>query len=98
MAGTMDLEEIDSWYEEKKEALAEKYKKSLAQGKNSEKAKKEFEKSFARLHKKYENISDKGIKKELKSHFFWHRVAMIKKKIYAPFEQIFEKWKKPKQD
>lgn len=94
----MDEEEIETWYDEQKERLTEKYRLLIEKAKNKEKIEKEFRKELDKLHKKYERLSDKTIKRNLERFFFNYRLEKIKKKIFMPFIQIKEKFKKAKKE
>ncbi|MEM3373999.1 MAG: hypothetical protein QW757_01865 [Candidatus Woesearchaeota archaeon] len=84
----MEDDEIENWYDEEKEKLTEKYKILIEKSKNKEKTEKEFKKELDELHKKYEYIMNKNIKKNLKWFFFNYNLSKIKNKIFNPFSNI----------
>ncbi|MEM2130942.1 MAG: hypothetical protein QXR96_00310 [Candidatus Woesearchaeota archaeon] len=92
----MDEEEIENWYEEEKEKLTEYYKIKIEKSKFKEKLEKEFIKKLDDLHKKYEYLMNKSIKKNLKIFFLNYRLEKIKEKIIHPFKEIIENLKKDK--
>lgn len=50
----MNEQEIDSWYEERKEVLMERYLLALEKGANREAQRQMYSKAFKRLHEEYE--------------------------------------------
>ena len=50
----MNEQEIDSWYEESKEKLVEKYMLALEKKKDHEKAKADFTRKYKAIHFEYE--------------------------------------------
>ncbi len=83
----MDEEDLDSWYEERKERITEFYNQQLRKADLKlkpqkrpvahEKLKNSYEKQLKSLHAQYEKRAEKMINGNLKKHFFWHRVNMI---------------------
>lgn len=95
----MDEEEIDNWYEEEKEKLTEKYNILIQKSKNN-KQKDDLEKKFIKeldtLHKKYESLMNKKIKKNLNLFFFNYKLGKIKNELLRPFIRLKEILKKEK--
>ncbi len=87
----MDEEEIEAWYDEQKEKLTDEYRKKIDKTKNPEALKKPYLKAMGKLHKKYESLSNKNTKGNLRKHFFNHRIAMLKQKLLKPFKELQER-------
>jgi hypothetical protein len=88
----MDIEDIDSWYDEEKEKLSEKYLIRLkkADGIKDESKRrrkhdllaKEYTLHLKRLNDSYSSSSGKTLDKDLKKFFFWHKIKMRLKQLF----------------
>ena len=51
-----------------------------------------------KLHEEYTERSQKGIDQNLKKHFFWHRVDMLKKRLRQPVDDFMIRFKKKEKE
>ena len=87
----MDEEEIDLWYDEKKDRLTQDYRAKIDKTKTPDKLKKRYQKEMQNLHKQYESLSEKKITSGLKTFFLKHSINKLKSKLSKPFKELSEK-------
>jgi hypothetical protein len=89
----MEEEDIETWYEEQKDRLTEKYRLRVDKVKkeDKEKLKTEYLKNLNSLHAKYENMSKKTSDSNLKRFFFSYGFGLLKEKLLRPFVKLKEK-------
>ncbi len=88
----MDEEEIDAWYEERKDKLTERYRQKIDKSKDKEKLKKDYRSKMEALHRQYEKISANTSDSNLRWFFFNYRLNVLKEKMMRPFVKLKEKF------
>ena len=93
----MDEEDLDTWYEERKDWLTEQYNLQLRKADSKlkpekrrvahEKLKSAYELKLKKLQSDYEKKAEKIINGNLKKHFFNHRLNMILKYVRSKFKK-----------
>ncbi|MEK6967434.1 MAG: hypothetical protein AABX51_02270 [Nanoarchaeota archaeon] len=77
----MNEQQADSWYEEQKQKLTDRFLAKVERGENRDKAKEEFSRSFKRLHAQYEHemndafLLRKWRAKTIGAEKGWHNVV-----------------------
>ncbi|MFH2020657.1 MAG: hypothetical protein ABIJ34_04535 [archaeon] len=86
----MDSEELDSWYEAKKDMLTEKYEMKFQKG-NHERLSKEFAGELDSLHKEYEKRSMKITSHDLRRHNLIFKIKIFMMKHFSFLESLKKK-------
>ena len=58
----MDEEEVDSWYEERKQKIFDGYLENIERNKNKEEAEKKYKEEMKKTREKYIDLYEKALK------------------------------------
>ncbi len=75
----MDSEEVDSWYDEEKESIFEKFLLASEDKKNRKEAEKKYKKEMKKLKEKYVKLSEKSNKPNLIKKYSAKAQELVKK-------------------